>query len=107
MKKNVLYIVGIVVVVVLLCVCLAMCGKDTNKPSDDDNKGSTGLQVEENADDAEGDSIDFSEFEDSSEDKKDDKKDADHVKYDALLYWTGWKISDAPSHEKRGGSQSR
>ena len=74
-KKNMIAISALVLVLVVVGVGFAI--KNNNKNNNEENaveEESVGLQVEENADDIEGDSIDFSEFE-SEEDKTDNKKE--------------------------------
>ncbi|MEE0884086.1 MAG: hypothetical protein U0L59_02525 [Faecalimonas sp.] len=81
-KKNLRYIVGILVVIMVSVLALGGCKK--NKDKGKENTGvEGGLKVEESG---EGDSIGFEEFvSDEEDDKKDtdndgtpDKKDPDH-----------------------------
>lgn len=68
--KKVLYIIAIVVLAVVLCVSLAMCGTKDKNPApqtQEEEEETDGLKVEENADDVEGDSVDFSEFDNKYE----------------------------------------
>lgn len=70
-KKNLRYIVGILVVIMVSVLALGGCKK--NKDKDKENTGvEGGLQVEESG---EGDSIDFEDF---VSDDEDDKKDTDN-----------------------------
>jgi hypothetical protein len=70
-KKNLRYIVGIIVVMMVSVLALGGCKK--NKDKDKENAGvEGGLQVEESG---EGDSIDFEDF--LSDDEEDDKTDTD------------------------------
>lgn len=71
-KKNVKYIIGIVVVMLVSVLALGGCKK--NRDKDKETSGvEGGLQVEESG---EGDSIDFEDF--TSEDDDDDKTDTDN-----------------------------
>ena len=70
-KKNLRYIVGIIVV--MMVSVLALGGSKKNRDKDKENVGvEGGLQVEESG---EGDSIDFEDF--LSDDEEDDKTDTD------------------------------
>ena len=73
-KKNIKYIVGVLVLVVIVVLVFVMCGTkekdDAGKKEDTGVQG--GLQVEESG---EGDSIDFEDFESEVDDKTDTDND--------------------------------
>ena len=66
--KNLIAISALVIFVAAIAIGVAVSNNKKGKEADTEIEESTGLQVEENADDVEGDSIDFSEF--LSEDEK-------------------------------------
>ena len=69
--KNLIAIGALLVLVIAISVGIAISNSKTDKKANDEVEESSGLQVEENADDVEGDSIDFSEFQ-TEEEKKND-----------------------------------
>jgi len=69
--KNLIAIGALLVLVVAISVGIAISNSKTDKKANDEVEESSGLQVEENADDVEGDSIDFSEFQTEDEKKND------------------------------------
>lgn len=71
--KNLIAIAALLVLIIAISIGIVISNNKSGKKVDNDNEieESTGLQVEENADDVEGDSIDFSEFQ-TEEEKKND-----------------------------------
>ena len=69
--KNLIAIGAVLILVVAISVGIAVSNSKSDEKADKEVEESTGLQVEENADDVEGDSIDFSEFQ-TEEEKKND-----------------------------------
>ena len=69
--KNLIAIGALLILVVAISVGIAVSNSKSDEKADKEVEESTGLQVEENADDVEGDSIDFSEFQ-TEEEKKND-----------------------------------
>ena len=65
--KNLIAIGALLVLVVAISVGIAISNSKTDEKANDEVEESSGLQVEENADDVEGDSIDFSEFQTEEE----------------------------------------
>lgn len=74
--KNLIAICALVVVVAAIGVGIAVSNGKKEEQADKEIEQSGGLQVEENAEDAEGDSIDFEDF--ISGDEEDDKTDTDN-----------------------------
>ena len=68
-KKNLIAIGALLVLVIAISVGIAILNSKSDKKVNDEVEESSGLQVEENADDVEGDSIDFSEFQTEDEKK--------------------------------------
>lgn len=68
-KKNLIAICALLVLVIAISVGIAISNSKSDEKANDEIEESTGLQVEENADDVEGDSIDFSEFQTEDEKK--------------------------------------
>ena len=73
--KNLIAIGALLVLVIAISVGIAISNSKSDKKANDEVEESSGLQVEENADDVEGDSIDFSEFQ-----TEDEKKNARGVR---------------------------
>lgn len=71
-KKNLIAIGALLVLVIAISVGIAISNSKSDEKANNDIEESSGLQVEENADDVEGDSIDFSEFQ--TEDEKKDEQ---------------------------------
>ena len=69
--KNLIAIGALLVLVIAISVGIAISNSKSDKKANDEVEESSGLQVEENADDVEGDSIDFSEFQTEDEKKND------------------------------------
>ena len=93
-KKNMIAISALVLVLVLGVVFAVK----SNRKDDDElvaQEESIGLQVQENADDVEGDSIDFSEF--LSEDEKDEDKKENTNKNEASSNNSGLSVSENES----------
>ena len=67
--KNLIAIGALLVLVIAISVGIAISNSKSDKKANDEVEESSGLQVEENADDVEGDSIDFSEFQTEDEKK--------------------------------------
>lgn len=74
--KNLIAICALVVVVAAIGIGVAVSNGKKGEQADKEIEQSEGLQVEENADDAEGDSIDFEDF--ISGGQEDDKTDTDN-----------------------------
>lgn len=68
--KNLIAIGALLVLVVAISVGIAISNSKTDEKVNDEVEESSGLQVEENAGDLEGDSIDFSEIVNEKEDPK-------------------------------------
>lgn len=75
--KNLIAIVGLFVLVVAISVGIVISNNKSDQKVQDEIEESEGLHVEENADDVEGDSIDFSEFQTEEEKKNDSSNKQD------------------------------
>lgn len=74
--RNLIAICALVVVLVAVGVGVAVSNGKNDEQADKEIEQTGGLQVEENADDVEGDSIDFEDF--ISGDEEDDETDTDN-----------------------------
>lgn len=74
-KKNMIAISALVLVIIVVGVVFAVKNNSKNNEEQALQEESVGLQVQENADDVEGDSIDFSEFLSEGEKEEDKKED--------------------------------